>query len=189
MAEQMTSRDDLKGLSTWMLLLDGAILVMLGAIVIMGVDNAAENQNLVRVFGGILCLAGGLLGVRLWVMTRDRELHPMLWLMSIVPIVLGIILLVWPSESLEALRAIIAIVLIVRGVIESSSALGRRKQPGWQFLLSHGVAAIVIGIMFWILPSLAVVLLILFMGIDLIMRGVMNISLARRLRERSSARG
>ncbi|MCH2133192.1 MAG: DUF308 domain-containing protein [Phycisphaerales bacterium] len=178
-----TARDTVKGLATWMLLVDGILLVMLGAIVIIGVDPATVDTTLVRVFGGVLCVAGGLLGARLWVMTRDRDLHPLMWLMSIVPVVLGVILLVWPVRSQEALTLVLALALIIRGVLESSFALGRRTHPGWPFLLGHGIAALVIGILFWIVPTFAVVLLILFMGIDLIMQGVRNISLTRDLKQ------
>lgn len=176
-----------KDVASWMLLLDGILLVLLGAIVIIGVDPATVDTLLVRVFGVIMCIIGVLLGARLWIMTRDRDLHPMLWLTSIVPVVLGIILLVWPLESQEALRAILAIILIIRGVLESSVALGRRTNPGWPFLLSHGIAAIVIGILFWIpsVSQLAVVLLILFVGIDLIMQGARNIGAIRRLKKQA----
>ena len=112
----------------------------------------------------------------------------MLWLTSIVPIVLGVILIIWPMESQEALRAIaLAILLIVRGVFESSIAFSRRTNPNWPFLLSHGVAAIVIGILFWI-PSIAqlgVVLLILFVGVDLVMQSVYTSGMVRRLRNQA----
>ncbi|MDG2424666.1 MAG: DUF308 domain-containing protein [Phycisphaerales bacterium] len=181
------SNTSTKDLASWMLLLDGILLALLGAIVIIGVDPNSVDTTLVRVFGIIMCVIGALLGARLWVMTRDRDLHPMLWLTSIVPVVLGIILLIWPLESQEALRAILAIILIIRGVLESSFALGRRTNPGWPFLLSHGIAAIVIGIMFWIpsIAQLAVVLLILFVGIDLIMQGARNVGVVRRLRKQA----
>ncbi|MCH2154230.1 MAG: hypothetical protein MK089_12895, partial [Phycisphaerales bacterium] len=63
-----------------------------------------------------------------------------------------------------------------------SVALGRRSRPGWPFLLGHGIAALTTGVLFWLIPNLAVVLLILFMGIDLIMQGARNISMARQLK-------
>jgi uncharacterized membrane protein HdeD (DUF308 family) len=166
-----------------MLLVDGIMLVLLGAVDIIGVNPGDEDVWLVRIFGGVLCVVGVFLGARLWVMTRDRELHAMLWLMSIVPVVLGVILLVWPVQSKVAILTILAVGLLIRGAVEGSVALGRRSRAGWQFLLAHGIAAIVIGAMFWIQPSLAVVLLILFMGIDLIMHGTRNISTVRRLRQ------
>lgn len=181
--EQTTPR----GLTTWMLLMDGILLVLLAAIVIIGVDPATADTFLIRIFGAITGIIGIFLGIRLWTMTKDRDLHAMLWLTSIVPIVLGVILIIWPMESQEALRAILAILLIVRGVFESSIALSRRTNPNWPFLLSHGVAAIVIGILFWI-PSIAqlgVVLLILFVGVDLVMQSVYTSGMARRLRNQA----
>jgi len=178
-----TAGENVKALSTWMLLIDGILLVILGALVIIGVDPQSVDTTMVRIFGGVLCAAGVLLGIRLWSMTRDRELHPMLWLMSIVPVVLGIMLLTWPIQAWEALRTILALALIIRGIIESSVALGRRSRPGWPFLLAHGIAALATGVLFWLIPHLAVVLLILFMGIDLIMQGVRNISMARQLKK------
>ncbi|MEE2906407.1 MAG: DUF308 domain-containing protein [Planctomycetota bacterium] len=189
--DSTTSSPSTKDMASWMLLLDGILLVLLGAIVIIGVDPATVDTLLVRVFGAIMCIIGVLLGARLWIMTRDRDLHPMLWLTSIVPVVLGIILLIWPLESQEALRAILAIILIIRGALESSVALGRRTNPGWPFLLSHGIAAIVIGILFWIpsVAQLAVVLLILFVGIDLIMQGARNIGAIRKLKKQARRMG
>tara|TARA_B100002052_G_C15811501_1_gene566081 strand:+ start:302 stop:880 length:579 start_codon:yes stop_codon:yes gene_type:complete len=186
--DKSTPLTSTKELASWMLLLNGILLVVLGAIVIIGVDTQSVDTTLVRVFGGIMCAIGVLLGVRLWKMTRARDLHPMLWLTSIVPVVLGVILLVWPMESQEALRAILAIILIIRGVVEASMALGKRTNPGWPFLLSHGIAAIVIGIMFWIpsVAQLAVVLLILFVGVDLIMQGAKNVDIIRKLRKQAN---
>lgn len=185
--EQAPAKPPTKDMASWMLLLDGILLVLLGAIVIIGVDPATVDTALVRVFGAIMFIIGVLLGFRLWKMTHDRDLHPMLWLTSIVPVVLGIILIIWPLESQEALRAILAIILIIRGALESSFALGQRTNPGWPFLLSHGIAAIVIGILFWIpsVSQLAVVLLILFVGIDLIMQGARNIGAIRRLKKQA----
>ena len=183
-----TAPHSTRGLTTWMLLMDGILLVLLAAIVIIGLDPATADTLLIRIFGVITGIIGILLGFRLWSMTHNRDLHPMLWLTSIVPIVLGIILIIWPNESQEALRAILAILLIIRGVIESSVALSRRANPNWPFLLSHGVAAIVIGILFWI-PSIAklgVVLLILFVGIDLIMQSVYTTGMMRKLRNQAT---
>ncbi|MBG80448.1 MAG: hypothetical protein CMJ39_07050 [Phycisphaerae bacterium] len=178
-----TARENVKGLATWMLLIDGILLVILGALVILGVKEPNVETNIVRIFGGVLCAAGVLLGFRLWKMTQDRELNPMIWLMSIVPVVLGVILIVWPIQARESLLTILALALIIRGVIESSVALARRTRPGWPFLLSHGIAAIATGVLFWLIPQLAVVLLILFMGIDLIMQGAHNVSMARQLKQ------
>lgn len=177
-----------RGLTAWMLLMDGILLVLLAAIVIIGVDPANADTFLIRIFGAITGVIGVFLGMRLWSMTQNRDLHAMLWLTSIVPIVLGIILIIWPMESQEALRAILAILLIVRGVIESSIALSRRTNPNWPFLLSHGIAAIVIGILFWV-PSIAqlgVVLLILFIGVDLIMQSVYTSGMVRKLKNQAS---
>jgi len=115
-----------RGLTAWMLLMDGILLVLLAAIVIIGVDPATADTFLIRTFGVITGIIGVFLGIRLWAMTKDRDLHPMLWLTSIVPIVLGVILIIWPMESQEALRAILAILLLIRGIVESSMALSRR---------------------------------------------------------------
>ncbi|MBG83587.1 MAG: hypothetical protein CMJ40_03455 [Phycisphaerae bacterium] len=178
-----------RGLTAWMLLMDGILLVLLAAIVIIGVDPATADTFLIRIFGVITGIIGIFLGIRLWAMTKDRDLHTMLWLTSIVPIVLGVILIIWPMESQEALRAILAILLIIRGIVESSMALSRRTNPSWPFLLSHGIAAIVIGTLFWI-PSIAqlgVVLLILFVGIDLIMQSVYTNGMMRKLRNQTKS--
>ena len=170
--------------SKWVLLIDGGLLILLGAVVILGVDPQQTDTTSVRIFGAVLCVAGGLLGARLWGMTRNRDLHPMLWLMSIVPLVLGIILLIWPVESQEAIRAILAIALLIRGILEASVALSRRSNPGWPFLFAHGLASVITGILFWLVPSLAVVLLILFMGIDLVMQATRGFAADRAVARR-----
>ena len=77
------------------------------------------------------------------------------------------------------MRGILAVALILRGVLEASFALGRRRNPGWPFLFAHGASSLVIGVLFWLVPSLAVVLLILFMGIDLIMQGTRSFGAER----------
>ena len=53
-----------------MLLMDGILLVLLAAIVIIGIDPATADTFLIRIFGAITGIIGIFLGIRLWTMTR-----------------------------------------------------------------------------------------------------------------------
>ncbi len=78
-----------------------------------------------------------------------------------------------PLGGAVTLTVILAIVLVVDGVFRSILAFQVRPRTGWMWLLFGGLVSIVLGIMIWQqLPSSALWILGLLLGINLIFSGV-----------------
>ena len=167
--------------TSWNIVVDGILLVLLAAVVIL---NPEKTEKAFIWFIGILSLAGGgVLFARIWMVSRLRTLHPMYWSVSLVPIAVGLILLIWPLTALNIMVYTVAITLLVRGVVECTLATSHKERPGWEFLLLHGILGIALGILFFVWPTLAPVLLILFLGVDLIVRGANQVSYTTQIKK------
>ena len=100
------------------------------------------------------------------------------------PLVIGVILLIWPQESLEAIAVTVGVVVLFRGVIETSIGLANRDQRGWELLVIRGIITIALGIFFLWFRSWAAYLLLILLGIDLIAKGATSVATAKALRSR-----
>tara|TARA_B110000495_G_C22964560_1_gene565594 strand:- start:728 stop:1273 length:546 start_codon:yes stop_codon:yes gene_type:complete len=165
----------------WMTMLDGILLILLGVLLVIPSETA--HDMLIRSLGILLCAAAVTVGARLWMSTKSRNFGPIAWLACIVPFVIGVILLIWPKESLDAIAITIGVVVLIRGIIETSIGLANRNQRGWEFRLVRGLVTIALGIFFMAFQSWAAYLLLILLGIDLISRGATGVSIAKQLRK------
>ena len=168
-----------------MTLLDGFLLILLGVFLVIPSESA--HDMLIRGFGLLLCVAAGLVGMKLWRSTSSMVRGPLIWLSSIAPLVIGIILLIWPQESLEAIAVIIGIVVLLRGIIETSVGLASRDKDGWEFCCARGLITIALGIFFLAFRSWAAYLLLILLGIDLIARGATGMAIAKELKRNTTS--
>ena len=172
--------------SSWGIVIDGCLLVLLAAVLVF---HAKEGETGFIAFIGILSIAGGvLLGIRLWMASR-LALHAIYWVVTAVPIVVGLALLFWPEQSLNVMVYAVAITLLVRGIVECTLALSNKERPGWELLMAHGALGIGLGIVFFIWPLLAPVVVILFLGVDLVVRGALQVSLTAKIRKKMDDSG
>jgi uncharacterized membrane protein HdeD (DUF308 family) len=167
--------------TSWNIVVDGILLVLLAAVVILSPE---KTEKAFIWFIGILSLVGGgVLFARIWMVSKLRTLHPMYWCVALVPIAVGLILLIWPMTALVIMVYTVAITLLVRGVVECTLATSNKERPGWEFLLIHGILGIALGGLFFVWPTLAPVLLILFLGVDLIVRGANQVNYTTQIKK------
>ena len=129
-----------------------------------------------------------ILGIRLWVASR-LNLHVVYWAVTATPIAVGLVLLIWPEESLQLMIYAVAITLLVRGIVECTLAFSNKERAGWELLAIHGLVGIALGIIFLVWPMFAPVVLILFLGVDLVVRGALQVSLTARIRKKMDQSG
>ena len=90
-------------------------------------------------FVGIMSILGGvILGVRLAMASR-LNLHIVYWIVTATPIAVGLVLLIWPEQSLQLMVA----VAITCWCAASSNApsRSRTRTVGWELLPStRGIA-------------------------------------------------
>ena len=94
-------------------------------------------------------------------------------LIGLLYLAAGVMLWLNPLGGAVTLTVILAVVLVVDGVFRSILAFQVRPRTGWIWLLFGGVVSIVLGVMIWRqLPSSAIWILGLLLGINLIFSGL-----------------
>jgi len=165
-----------------MVMLDGILLILLGVFLVIPSESA--HDMLIRGLGLLLVAGAAAVGARLWMTSAARQYGPFTWLACVAPLVIGVILLIWPKESLEAIAVTVGIVVLFRGIVETSIGLANRDQRGWELLVVRGVITIALGIFFMWFRSWAAYLLLILLGIDLIAKGATGVAAAKAMRDR-----
>jgi uncharacterized membrane protein HdeD (DUF308 family) len=94
---------------------------------------------------------------------------------------IGIALLVWPDESAEIVAMIVGIGLVIGGIVHALDALvTHRSGSYWGLLLVRGLLDILVGLVAIFYPDITVLIVALFVGVDLIIGGVIQIVVSRQ---------
>lgn len=171
--------------ANWIILLDGILLLLLG-IVLVG-TGLKDDTWVVQLGGGLLVLAGLGVGAKLWMTPAQVNISPIAWIGALAPLVLGIILLIWPMPALEAFAITVGLVVILWGLGSCAMALSRKPETGWQLSLAIGLVALGVGIFMLAKPEWAAFLVLVLLGIDLIVRGADRVALGHTLRKAAGA--
>ena len=159
---------------TWMTMIDGVLLILIGVVLVIPSQEA--HDWLIRGLGLLLCAAAFGVGAKLWMANAVRRYGLFAWIACIAPLVVGLILLIWPKESLDAITITVGVVVLIRGVIETGIGLSVRPGKGWELWLIRGLITIGLGIFFLAVKEWAAYLLLILLGIDLIVRGATGLS-------------
>jgi uncharacterized membrane protein HdeD (DUF308 family) len=101
-------------------------------------------------------------------------------LIGVLYLVTAALLLTNPVRGVLTLTALLSVLLVAEGVIQVIMAFRIRPVSGWGFLAASGVLGAVLGTMIWMqLPSSAVWVLGMFLGVNLITSGLAFTALAR----------
>jgi uncharacterized membrane protein HdeD (DUF308 family) len=110
------------------------------------------------------------------------------FLVALLYIAGGIYLLVHPTLGLIGLTFAMAVFFFVEGVMELANYISTRASNGSQWLLLHGIASLLLGLVIWrrwpISSLWAVGTLV---GIGMIMTGVTRLMMARAVRKAQPA--
>ena len=169
----------------WIILLDGILLLLLG-IVLVG-TGLEDDPWVVQLGGALLVLAGIGVGAKLWMAPSNRSVSPIAWIGALAPLVLGVILLAWPGQALEAFAITVGIVVIFWGLGSTAVALSRKPERGWQISLIIGLVALGVGIFMLAKPDIAAFLVLVLLGIDLIVRGADRVALGHTIAKATGA--
>jgi uncharacterized membrane protein HdeD (DUF308 family) len=103
-------------------------------------------------------------------------------LIGLVFLAIGIVSFAHPGNTFKALAAVMSFYFIVAGFFELVLALASRHEEGWWLLLIAGIVQLVLG--FWAAGDFGhrQVLLVVWVGATALMRGIMQIVFAFRLR-------
>jgi uncharacterized membrane protein HdeD (DUF308 family) len=155
------------------LLFEAVICIVGGAFAILFPFIASEGLALML---GVLCAMLGVLGI-IRVISGGVEHRGATLVTSMMIGALGVLLLMWPFEGLEAITLVLAIASLVRGIADLSGFPHRSVvAPGMQII--SGVAGIVVaGLLFWWYPGDVLWAPGLLFGIQLLFFGMMLMTL------------
>lgn len=169
----------------WALLLRGALAVLFGLIALV-IPGAALGA-LILLFA-VYALLDGIGAIIAAVRSAERHERwiPML-IEGIAGVLAGVLTFIWPGATALVLLYLIGFWAIVTGVLKIVAAVHlRRVVPGEWVLILNGIFTVLFGILVVALPTLGLLTLIWWIGFYAILRGVLYIALAFRLRRRSS---
>ena len=177
-AELRHGLNALRGNWMWFVLLGIALIVLgsvaLGSLVIASLAAAAA-VGLLLLMGGI-AEAIGAIWCRGW---SGFFLH---LLSGVLSIVVGVLFLRAPVGALAALTLLLACFLMVGGIFKIVSALAYRF-AAWGWSLASGVIDLLLGLLIWQeWPASALWVIGLFVGLNLLFRGINWIALGLALR-------
>ncbi len=109
------------------------------------------------------------------------------WLLALrgaIAMLFGVLALVWPGVTLVSLAALFAAFALVGGAVWTFAAINnRRTDDQWWFMLILGLASMAAGVIAMLFPDITLLLLILLMGANALVTGVMDIVVAIRIRK------
>lgn len=166
-AELRQELTEVRGKWLWFVVLGAALVVMgavaLGAALITGLATALVIGALLVVSGGVEVV--GAFWSRGW---SGFFFHLLSGLLSLV---VGVMFLRAPLDALLALTLLLACLLMVGGIFKIITALTFRF-TAWGWPLVSGLVDLVLGVMIWMeLPTSALWVIGLVVGISLIFRG------------------
>ncbi len=108
----------------------------------------------------------------------------MLALRGVLALTFGILALLWPSLTLAALVALFAAYALISGVVAILGAIKNRKADReWWLILILGLVSVAAGVLSIMQPALTALVLVLVMGANALVTGVLDIAVAIRLRK------
>jgi uncharacterized membrane protein HdeD (DUF308 family) len=106
----------------------------------------------------------------------------LLALLGILSLIFGLYAIRHVLLTLVALALLLGIFWVVNGVIELFTALAHREMPGRGWRAVIGVLSVIAGVILLAIPGISLITLVVLLSAWLIVFGVMEISLALRLR-------
>ncbi|MFM9433981.1 uncharacterized membrane protein HdeD (DUF308 family) [Janthinobacterium sp. CG_23.3] len=101
-----------------------------------------------------------------------------------IAVCFGVFALAMPGVTLISLVAVFAVYAMLAGAVAVAGALRCRKQADdWWILLLSGVVSSVAGLLATLHPALTVLALVVVIGVNALVTGVLDIVLAVRLRK------
>jgi uncharacterized membrane protein HdeD (DUF308 family) len=162
----------------WWLFLITGILWIVFSLMVLQFDMRSVVS--IGILTGIAFIVAGFNEFLVMAVVRGwRWLHATLGVLFILT---GFAALMWPSKTFVILANVVAWFLLFKGILDLVVAFATRGQDLWWVMLVSGILCIVIA--FWAAgyPGRSVVLLILWVGISCLMRGVTELVLAFQLK-------
>jgi uncharacterized membrane protein HdeD (DUF308 family) len=161
----------------WAVLIEGLLLLVLGAIAITAPFLAGL---VITVVVGWLLIFAGLVG--LWTSWSMRRVKGVAWAIvsSLVVIVAGLAFFAWPIGGLISLTLVLGAYLTIDGITTVILALQHRRAEtkNWGWLLMNGILDLLLATAIIMLqPGITAWLVGVIVGVDLVFAGISMIAM------------
>jgi uncharacterized membrane protein HdeD (DUF308 family) len=168
--------------SSTFLLIEGAVLVVLGLLAI-GLPMIAGIA--VTIFLGWLLLMSGIVGLISTLGARAMSGFPWSLFSAFLALAAGVLLIGWPGNGLISVTLVLVVFFLVDGLASVWFAVSHREALGsrWEWILASGLVTLVLAIAILSgLPGSASWILGLIVGIDMVMAGSSLLAIGASLR-------
>ncbi len=170
----------------WLFLLTG-LLWLLFAIIVLRFDYTTVSA--VSILFGVVAIFAGV-NEFFMLAASHRWWKVLHGLLGVIFIVVGIIAFVHPGDTFAALAAVMAFFLIFKGFFDIIVSIATRDEISiWWVQLIAGIVEVLIG--FWAAGywGRSAILLVIWVGVIALMRGITEIIFAFKLRSAGKAAG
>lgn len=170
----------------WILVLRGVAAIIFGVLTFI---SPMTSIAVLVLFWGAWVLVDGVFAIIAVFKGPHADGFPWWMLvMGVVAVIAGVYAFMSPAITALALLYVIAVVAIVRGVMEISAAVRLRKEIDNEWLLIlAGVASLAFGALMFVFPGAGALALILYIGAMAVVVGVIETILGIKLRGRAHA--
>jgi uncharacterized membrane protein HdeD (DUF308 family) len=117
----------------------------------------------------------------------DQLLLKSWWMLALrgaAALLFGILALIWPGMTLLVLVALFAAYALISGGASVVAAIrNRNSDKGWWLILLLGVVSLAAGVIAVFNPGITILVLVLIMGANALVTGILDIVVAIRLRK------
>src|SRR5258705_402988 len=117
----------------------------------------------------------------------DKFISRSWWMLALrgaIALAFGILALAWPGLTLLWLVALFAVYALLVGVVSLVGAIrNRRSAEDWWLVLLLGLVSAGAGVIAVLHPDLTALVLVLLMGANALVTGILDIAVAIRLRK------
>jgi uncharacterized membrane protein HdeD (DUF308 family) len=163
----------------WLALTVGILSVIVGFAAIFFPEPTLLAVGLL--FGAYLLLwSGGVLARGIAEQEQDTFLRVLRIITGLIGIVVGLILLVRPGQSVLTAAYALGFWWVIIGMLQLSQGFAVKEHRGWN--IGWGVLGLVAGAIILVQPGIGLITLVWIVSIGLIFQGVMEIGMAMEMR-------
>ena len=155
----------------WLFLVSGVISILLGAALVFW---PGKTLTVVGFLIGIWMLFFGIIRFLMAVFGGETEGRWILVVLGILGIVLGIVVMKNPAETIGIIALIAAIFWLVSGLINLFGAITDSETPSRGWVIFGGLVAVAAGVVILLWPSASILVLAWVAGVFFIVDGVMQ---------------
>ncbi len=156
----------------WVILVRGIILILLGMAMLIWPKQSLQVFGII--FVAYLFVDGVMSIFQGFSERKEGQSGVGNFVVGGLAIVAGIVILVWPSWSVEVLAYLVAFWALLAGISGVAGGFALRKQPGsgWGWFVAWGVLALVFGIIVLFNPAAGILSILWLVALWAIMAGI-----------------